>query len=67
MPQRMTVDENKRVDQDEKALTCIRPAYTLCGTPEPESNETEELIVKNFLNVLAEISIAVASRKEPAK
>ncbi len=48
---------------EEKALTCIRPSYTLSDTPEPDSNETESLIVKNFLNTLAEIALSIASRK----
>ena len=51
--------ENSR----KKALTCIRSAYTMAGTPEPDSNETESLIVKNFLNTLAEIALSIASRK----
>ncbi len=48
---------------EEKALTCIRSAYTLSDTPEPDSNETESLIVKNFLNTLAEIALSISSRK----
>jgi hypothetical protein len=43
-------------------LTRIRDAYTLFDTPEPDSNETESLIVKNFLDTLAEVTIAIASR-----
>ena len=46
-----------------KSLTCIRRAYTLCDTPEPESNEIESLIIKTFLNTLAEVAIAIASRE----
>ena len=51
--------ENSR----KKALTCIHPSYTLSDTPEPDSNETESLIVKIFLNTLAEIALSIASRK----
>ena len=43
-------------------LTRIHPSYTLSDTPEPDSNETESLTVKNFLNTLAEVSISIASR-----
>jgi len=35
----------------------------MADTPEPDSNETESLIVKNFLNTLAEIALSIASRK----
>ena len=63
MPGSMKVDKDKSENQEEKALTCIHPAYTLFDTPEPDSNETESLIVKNFLNTLAEIALSIASRK----
>ncbi len=63
MPGSEKVDRDKSENQEEKALTCIRPAYTLFDTPEPESTETESLIVKNFLNALAEISLSISSRK----
>jgi hypothetical protein len=50
--------ENSR----QKALTCIRPAYTMADTPEYESDEVDHLTMKHFLNSLAEISISIASR-----
>jgi len=50
--------ENNRLN----VLTRIHPSYTLSDTPEPDSNETESLILKNFLNTLAEVSISIASR-----
>ena len=59
----MDVDSDKSENQAEKALTCIHAAYTLSDTPEPEPNETESLIVNNFLNTLAEISLSISSRK----
>jgi len=62
MPGSMKVDKDKSENQEEKALTCIHRAYTLFDTPEPDSNETEGMIVKNFLNTLAEVTIAIASR-----
>ncbi len=57
------MDRDKSEKHEEKALTCIHSAYTLFDTPEPESTETESLIVKNFLNTLAEISLSISSRK----
>ncbi len=62
MPGSTKVVRDKSENYKEKALTCIHPAYTLFDTPEPESNETESLIVKNFLDTLAEVTIAIASR-----
>lgn len=40
-------------------LTGIPPAYTLSAT-----NEVEDMMINNFLNTLAEVSLSVASRKE---
>ena len=54
---------DNRENYEEKALTCIRSPYTLSDTPDPDSNETENLIVNNFLNTLAEIALSIASRK----
>ena len=51
-------NENKQPD----VLTGIHSAYTLSGTPEDERNEVDELTVKHFLNTLAEIALAIASR-----
>ena len=50
--------ENNRLN----VLTRIHRSYTLSDTPEPDSNETESLILKNFLSTLAEVSISIASR-----
>ena len=63
MSRSMKVDRGKPENQEEKALTCIHPSYTLSDTLEPDSNEKESLIVKNFLNTLAEIALSIASRK----
>lgn len=62
MPRSMKVDRDKPENQEEKALTCIHPSYTLSDTPEPDSNETESLIVKDFLHTLADVSLSIASR-----
>ena len=43
-------------------LTRIRNPYTLSPTP-AESSEADEIIVKHSLQTLAEIALAVASRK----
>ena len=43
-------------------LTRIRNPYTLSPTP-AEHGEAEDLVVKHFLQTLAEIALAVASRK----
>jgi len=42
-------------------LTRIHPTYTLTDTP-VEVNEADEITVKHFLQTLAEIALAVASR-----
>ena len=63
MPGSRKVIRNNRGDNEEKALTCIHIPYTLSDTPVPESNEAESLIVKNFLNTLAEIALSIVSRK----
>ena len=43
-------------------LTRIRNPYTLSPTPK-EHGEAEDLVVKHFLQTLAEIALVVASRK----
>jgi hypothetical protein len=43
-------------------LTRIRNPYTLSTTP-AEPGEDEGLVVKHFLQTLAEVALAVASRK----
>jgi hypothetical protein len=42
-------------------LTRIRNPYTLSPTP-AESSEANEIMVKHFLQTLAEVALAVASR-----
>jgi hypothetical protein len=62
MPGSRKVVRDKSENHEEKALTCIHPAYTLFDTPEPDSNGTESLMIKHFLDTLAEVSISIASR-----
>lgn len=45
-----------------RVLTSIRSAYTLASPHEPNANEVDRLMVKHFLDTLAEVALAVASR-----
>jgi hypothetical protein len=45
-------------------LTRIRGMYTLAATDEAETSEVDRVIVKHFEEIVAEISLAIASRKE---
>ena len=47
---------------DENVLTGIHEAYTLSTTTETETSEVDKVMIKNFLETLAEISIAIATR-----
>lgn len=49
-------------DSRQNALTSIRDTYTLAATPE-NANELDEIIVRHFLNILAEVAMTIASRK----
>ena len=53
-------DNRENISPD--PLTRIRDTYTLAYTPEC-SNESDEVMVEYFLQTLAEIALAVASRK----
>ena len=53
---------NNSIEDQEKALTSIHGTYTLSNTREVVS-ELDEQTEKNFLNTLAEIALAIASRK----
>jgi len=50
--------KNKRED----VLTGIPFAYTVSATPESESSEVDEIMIREFLQTLAEISLSIASR-----
>jgi hypothetical protein len=54
---------NNSLEDQEKVLTSIHGTYTLANTREVFS-ELDEQTVKNFLNILAEIALAIASRKD---
>ena len=53
---------NNSLDDQKKALTSIHRTYTLSNTRE-EIADLNEQTVKSFLNTLAEITLAIASRK----
>lgn len=56
--------QNDHQQSAENSLTGIPSAYTLAATqndPEIES-EADMIIISNFINTLAEIALAVASR-----
>ena len=56
---------NRSQTASPEGLTCI-PQRIHCAdtpdTPEDGNSETDMILVKNFLNTLAEIALAVASR-----
>ena len=49
-----------------EALTCIGQPIHCAATPEEPSgqNEQDEMDITNFLNVLAEVALAVARRRQ---
>ena len=59
----MTGPEKYTDNNDKNLLTCIRNAYTVGDTDDPETEELNDLIVKTFFETLAEISLSIASRK----
>ena len=56
------MENRKEIEEtNEKALTCIHPSYTLCATD--ECGEIEEMMIRHFLNILAEVALSVVARK----
>ena len=53
------IGENGGLD----ALTCIRGAYTLASPHEANADEVDHPTLKHFLNTLAEVALAIGSRK----
>ncbi len=47
----------------EKSLTNIHSAYTLADTQKGNGNEVKDLMVKHFIETLAEVALSIASRK----
>ena len=58
----MTGLENISPKTDENVLTGIHDAYTVSATSETVTEKIDEITVKNFLETLAEISLAIAGR-----
>lgn len=48
-------------EESEKALTCIRPPYTLTTTFSAE-DDLNGLMVRQFLSTLADVAMSIASR-----
>ena len=63
----MTNPENILNKTDENVLTGIHDAYTVSATNETENSEIDELMIKMFLETLAEISLSIAIRKEKGR
>ncbi len=53
-------------ENPEKALTCIHDTYTLNATPKEgelsKPGEIDNMMIKDFLETLAEVALAVAVR-----
>jgi len=56
-------ENNNPEEIPEQALTSIHGAYTLSNTNQ-DAGEVDKLIVNQFLRTLAEVAMAVASRKK---
>ena len=56
-------DGRNSQDEGDGLLTRIREAYTLAATPET-GDEVEDITVRHFLDTLAEVALAMASRKQ---
>jgi hypothetical protein len=50
-------------NQAPEGLTSIHGAYTVSTPHEPDADEVDSLMVRQFLQTLAEVALAVASRK----
>ena len=53
----------KTPDNDKTLLTSIHGAYTVSATQDGGTGEVDRLMVRQFLNTLAEVALSVASRK----
>lgn len=54
--------ENIAAENAATRLTCIGHAYTLAAT-DGDASEVDQLTVKHFIETLAEVALAVGSRK----
>jgi hypothetical protein len=60
----LPIDHSSSDRHHPEALTSIHHTYTLAATDEDETNEVDKVIVRHFEEIIAEISLAIASRKE---
>ena len=63
----MTDPDKNPENNDNNLLTGIHHAYTVGDTNENESDEMNELMIKHFIDTLAEVSLSIASRKVEEK
>ena len=59
----MSGPKKNTANNDKNLLTRIRNAYTVGDTDDLETEEMNDLIVKSFINTLAEVSLSIALRK----
>jgi hypothetical protein len=50
-----------------EALTSIHRTYTLAATDEAESNEVDTVIIRHFLETIAEVALSLAIRKQGSR
>ena len=62
------MNEDLRGDGVQNALTCIHPCIHYTATHSEESlTESEQLQLRNFFQVLADVALAVANQKRKAE
>jgi hypothetical protein len=50
-------------ENDKKPLTVYPDEYTVSATPTNEASEVDKMMVRDFLQALSDVALAVASRK----
>ena len=67
--QQPEIDNSRRIAENGRhnPLTGIRNAYTLASPQEYEADELDKIMVRHFLDTLAEVALAVAARNSSAK
>jgi hypothetical protein len=61
LPNDAYLDEQRRESTPDGRLTSIHTPYTLAATP--KASEVDELMIRHFIETIAEVALAVASRK----
>ena len=56
--------DNNSENNHLNALTGIRNSYTLSATESEEFSEVDNLMIRHFLEILAEVAFSVASGKK---